>query len=253
MRGSIRPLKINYIRMKTNKFPVKKSIALLLDPDKVNTESINSILQVASGHKTDYIFTGGSLTFSSIDRLIDSVRRLCSIPVVLFPGNLLQLSQKADYILLLSLISGRNPELLIGNHVIAAPFLKNVREKLISVGYILINCGPKTSVEYISQTEAIPSDKPEIAVATAMAGEMLGLSMIYLEAGSGASNPIPGTIIESVRKNISVPLAVGGGIQHKHEIEEIFNAGADLIILGNGCEKNPDLLAEACSVRDKIR
>ena len=138
--------------------------------------------------------TGGSLTFNSIDILIDNIREQSNIPVVLFPGNLLQLTLKADIILLLSLISGRNPELLIGNHVIAAPYLKNVKEKLISVGYILISCGNRTSVEYISQTEAIPSDKPEIAVATALAGEMLGLKMIYLEAGSGAANPVPVSI-----------------------------------------------------------
>jgi putative glycerol-1-phosphate prenyltransferase len=172
--------------------------------------------------------------------------------VILFPGNLLQLTLKADRILLLSLISGRNSELLIGNHVIAAPYLKDVREKLVSVGYILVSSGNKTSVEYISQTEAIPPDKPEIAVATALAGEMLGLSMIYLEGGSGASNPVPTNLIRSVRDNISIPLAVGGGIKNKVQVEEIFNAGADLIILGNGCEKNPALLKDACRIRNKF-
>jgi putative glycerol-1-phosphate prenyltransferase len=239
--------------METNNFPGDKSIALLLDPDKTRGESLQKVLKIAVGCNADYILTGGSLTFNSIDQLIDSVRDYCSIPVVLFPGNLLQLSRKADIILLLSLISGRNPELLIGNHVIAAPYLKNIREKLIPVGYILISCGSKTSVEYISQTEAIPSDKPEIVVATAIAGEMLGLKMIYLEAGSGALNPIPVSVIKTVRENISVPLAVGGGIRYKKEIEEIFNAGANIIILGNGCEKNPALLVDACNVRDKIR
>jgi geranylgeranylglyceryl phosphate synthase family protein len=239
--------------MKANNFPGKKSIALLLDPDKASGDALKSILKSAAKCKTDFIMTGGSLTFSSIDNLIDSVKEECQIPVVLFPGNLLQLSRKADLILLLSLISGRNPELLIGNHVIAAPYLKDVRERLISTGYILISCGTKTSVEYISQTEAIPADKPEIVVATAMAGEMLGLSMIYLEAGSGATKHIPEGIINSVRKSISIPLAVGGGIRSKEEVEVIFKAGADLIILGNGCEKNSSLLEEACSVRDKIR
>lgn len=239
--------------METINFPGEKSIALLLDPDKARGKSLQKILKAAAGCKTDFIMTGGSLTFSSIDSLIDSVRELCSIPVVLFPGNLLQLSHKTDIILLLSLISGRNPELLIGNHVIAAPFLKNVRHKLVSVGYILIGCGAKTSVEYISQTEAIPAEKPDIVVATAIAGEMLGLEMIYLEAGSGASKPIPLSVIEAVRENISVPLAVGGGIRNKNEIEAVFRSGANLIILGNGCEKNPELLVEACKVRDKIR
>jgi phosphoglycerol geranylgeranyltransferase len=238
--------------MKTDNFPGKKSIALLLDPDKAKGDSLQNILRTANESKTDYIFAGGSLTFTSIDNLINEIRKLCSIPVVLFPGNLLQLTLKADVILLLSLISGRNPELLIGNHVIAAPHLKNVKERLVSVGYILISCGKKTSVEYISQTEAIPCDKPEIAVATALAGEMLGLQMIYLEAGSGATNPVPVNLVKAVRQNISIPLAVGGGIINKDEIEGIFNAGADLIILGNGCEKNPGLLTDACNIRDKF-
>lgn len=239
--------------MKTHNFPGKKSIALLLDPDKAKGDSLKKILGIAAESNTDYILTGGSLTFNSIDILIDEVRELSKIPVVLFPGNLLQLTLKADIILLLSLISGRNPELLIGNHVTAAPVLKNVREKLISVGYILISCGNRTSVEYISQTESIPSDKPEIAAATAIAGEMLGLKMIYLEAGSGATNPVPVSIIRAVRKNVSIPVAVGGGIKNKKEIEVIFKAGADLIILGNGCEKNPDLLFDACRIRDQFR
>jgi phosphoglycerol geranylgeranyltransferase len=239
--------------METINFPGERSIALLLDPDKARGKSLQKILKIAAKCRTDFIMTGGSLTFSSIDRLIDSVRESCSIPIVLFPGNLLQLSHKADCILLLSLISGRNPELLIGNHVIAAPFLKNDRHKLISVGYILVGCGTKTSVEYVSQTEAIPAGKPDLVIATAIAGEMLGLSMIYLEAGSGASKHIPLSVIMGVRESISVPLAVGGGIRNKKEAEAIFKAGANLIILGNGCEKNPELLIEACKVRDKIR
>jgi len=239
--------------MRSNKFPEEKSIALLLDPDKASGDSLKHILKVASDCKADYIMAGGSITFNTIDSLIDTIREYCTIPVVLFPGNLLQLSHKADAILLLSLISGRNPELLIGNHVIAAPYLKDVRDKLVSVGYILINCGSRTSVEYISQTEAIPSDKSDIVVATAIAGEMLGLSMIYLEAGSGATYSVPDSIVSLVRKNISVPLAVGGGIKTQKEVEDIFNAGADLIILGNGCEKNPALLADACAIRDNLR
>jgi phosphoglycerol geranylgeranyltransferase len=236
--------------MKSGNFPGKKSIALLLDPDKAKGDSLRNILSIARITNTDYILAGGSLTFNSIDTLIDNIRELCSIPVILFPGNLLQLTHNADLIMLLSLISGRNPELLIGNHVIAAPHLKDVKEKLISVGYILISCGSKTSVEYISQTEAIPSDKPEIVVATALAGEMLGLRMIYLEAGSGASRHVPISIIKAVRENISIPIAVGGGIKNKQEVEDIFNAGANLIILGNACEKNPELLTDACTIRD---
>jgi phosphoglycerol geranylgeranyltransferase len=238
--------------MKTYNFPKKRSIALLIDPDKAKENSLKNIIKTANESKTDYIFAGGSLTFNSIENLITEIRKLCTIPVILFPGNLLQLSHKADIILLLSLISGRNPELLIGNHVIAAPYLKDVKEKVVPVGYILISCGTKTSVEYISQSEAIPHDKPEIAVATAMAGEMLGLQMIYLEAGSGASNPVPVSLVKAVRENITIPLAVGGGIKSSNQVEEIFNAGADLVILGNGCENNPVLLTEACRIRDKL-
>jgi len=239
--------------MKTSKFPDKKSIAILLDPDKAKGDQLRTILKIAEENNTDYILAGGSLTFNSIDFLIDAVRKLCSIPVILFPGNLLQLTHKADKIFLLSLISGRNPELLIGNHVVAAPYLKEVKEKLIPVGYILISSDNKTSVEYISQTESIPRDKPDIAVATAIAGEMLGLRMIYLEAGSGASMPVPVDLVRAVRENISIPLAVGGGIKNPAEVENFFSAGADLIILGNGCEKNPALLSDACRIRDKFR
>jgi phosphoglycerol geranylgeranyltransferase len=239
--------------MKRDNFPGKKSIALLLDPDKATGDSLKNILKVASECGTDFVFAGGSLTFNSIDNLIESIKKLCKIPVILFPGNLLQLSHKADAILLLSLISGRNPELLIGNHVIAAPYLRDVKEKLISVGYILVGCGTKTSVEYISQTEAIPSDKPDIVVATALAGEMIGLRMIYLEAGSGATNPIPPDIIRAVKGNVSIPVAVGGGLRNTEEIRDAFNAGADLIILGNGVEGNPGLLTDACKIRDIMR
>lgn len=239
--------------MKKIAFPGKKSIALLLDPDKTSEESLRSILKAAEDSGTDFIFAGGSLTFNSVDKLIHSVKMICRIPVVLFPGNLLQLSREADIILLLSLISGRNPELLIGNHVIAAPYLIDIKEKLVPAGYILVGCGTKTSVEYISQTEAIPCDKPEIIVATALAGEMLGLKIIYLEAGSGARNPVPPAVIQAVKKNISVPLAVGGGMTNDREVAESFSSGANLVILGNGCEKYPDLLKEACKVRDDFR
>ncbi len=239
--------------MKKSSFPGDKSVALLLDPDKVTEAGLREIIGIAVKSRTDYILAGGSITFTSTDSLIEKVKSLCSIPVILFPGNLLQLSRKADAILLLSLISGRNPELLIGNHVIAAPYLRDIKEKLVSVGYILIGCGNKTSVEYISQTDAIPPDKTDIIVATALAGEMLGLEMIYLEAGSGAPSPVPAAIIKAVRDEISIPLAAGGGLRSRDEIFNAFMAGANLVILGNGCEKNPALLAEACSVRDEIR
>jgi phosphoglycerol geranylgeranyltransferase len=239
--------------METINFPGNQSIALLLDPDKVREETLPATIDRAVNAGADFIMAGGSLTFKSIDHLIRQVKEMCSLPVVLFPGNLLQLSHSADIIMLLSLISGRNPELLIGNHVIAAPYLRDIKEKVVSVGYILISCGSKTSVEYISQTESIPSDKTDIVVATAIAGELLGLKMIYLEAGSGSLNPVPAEIIRAVKSEISIPIAVGGGIRKREDLKEIFKAGANLIILGNGCENNPEFLAEACRIRDYIR
>lgn len=230
----------------------RKKIALLLDPDKVTDKSISSTISSAVSSGADYIFVGGSLTFTDPAGLIDAIKRETDIPVILFPGNLLQLNDRADGIMLLSLISGRNPELLIGNHVIAAPFLKKMKSRVIPVGYILVNCGARTSVEYMSQTDSIPSAKTDIAVATALAGEMLGLEVIYLEAGSGADSHVPLAMISQVRENIDIPLIVGGGIRDMATVRKIFDAGAGIIVLGNGCEENSKLLDEACKVRDSF-
>ncbi|MDX9812236.1 MAG: geranylgeranylglyceryl/heptaprenylglyceryl phosphate synthase [Bacteroidales bacterium] len=238
--------------MKRSDFPARRSLGLLIDPDRITGNDLPVLMKIASEARPDYILAGGSLTFNDTNLLIGEIKKLSSIPVVLFPGNLLQMSKKADLILLLSLISGRNPELLIGNHVIAAPYLAEVREKLVPTGYILVGCGSRTSVEYMSQTVAIPPDKEELVIATALAGEMLGLGMIYLEGGSGAKSCIPPALISSVRRNISVPLAVGGGLRNGKDIENAYSAGADLVIIGNGCEEDPDFLREACRVRDRL-
>jgi phosphoglycerol geranylgeranyltransferase len=146
--------------------------------------------------------------------------------------------------LLLSLISGRNPDLLIGNHVVAAPLIKKFKIITIPTGYILIDTGKTTSVEYMSNTKAIPSDKPDIALATAMAGEMLGLKVIYLDAGSGAFEPVPVKMVEMVRKNISIPLIVGGGIKNKDQVVSLCRAGADIIVIGNFFEENAGKIKE---------
>ena len=232
-------------------FSKRRSVALLLDPDKVN-DNIEKVLENATMCHTDYLMVGGSLTHKDTDELIDLIKRHCNIPIILFPGSLIQLSLKADYILYLSLISGRNPDLLIGNQVVAAPLLKKVKEKVISTGYILVSCGDTTSVEYMSQTMGIPSNKNDIAVATALAGEMLGLKTIYLEAGSGANHIIPYSMIKAVKDEISIPLIVGGGIRSTKDVETIFKAGADMVVIGNHCETNPDFLTEVCAVRDEL-
>ncbi len=202
----------------------RKSLALLLDPDKSDEKSLSKILGIAVASGTDLILAGGSLTFNPITTLIDSIHQKCPIPVALFPGNLMQITDKADYIFLLSLISGRNPELLIGNHVLAAPFLSKMRERVIPVGYILIGTGSNTSVVYMSQTEPVPANKPDIAVATAIAGELLGLRLIYLEAGSGATEPVPEATIRAVRENVTVPIIVGGGLRNITRIEAAYEA-----------------------------
>lgn len=224
-----------------------------MDPDNSTLDDIKQLRDIKSEYWPDFIFVGGSLTSVQPDELILNIKENFDIPVVLFPGNLLQLTGKADSILFLSLISGRNPDLLIGNHVIAAPHLKQMNIEIIPTGYILINCGTKTSVEYISQTDAIPSSKTDIAVATAMAGEMLGLKLIYLEGGSGASHPVPPAMIKAVRNAISVPIIVGGGLRKPEDIKSAYDAGADMLVLGNGYKDDPGLLEIACMIRDELR
>lgn len=192
----------------------------------------------------DLILVGGSMVMSKVEAVVAVLKNSMDIPIVLFPGNLLQLTSNADGILFISLISGRNPELLIGNHVAAAPFLKESGMEVISAGYILVEGGATTSVEYMSQTRPIPSNKTEIAVATALAGEMLGQKLIYLEAGSGAVNHVPLQMISAVKKSISVPLIVGGGLNTVRKVEDACRAGADVIVVGNAFEKDMSLLKD---------
>lgn len=238
--------------MMTESLKRQKCLALLLDPDSYSLDKVKELNTGRQPNKLpDFLFVGGSITKVDPAELISVLRRSTDIPVVLFPGNLLQLNDEANSVLLLSLISGRNPELLIGTHVTAAPFLKKMKSEIIPTGYILINCGVKTSVEYISQTEAIPARKTDIAVATAIAGELLGLKLIYLEGGSGASHPVPPVLIRSVRENVSVPIIVGGGLRSAEHINDAYEAGADLVVMGNGYEDNPGLLEDACDVRNK--
>ncbi|HHE40721.1 MAG TPA: geranylgeranylglyceryl/heptaprenylglyceryl phosphate synthase, partial [Candidatus Cloacimonetes bacterium] len=195
----------------------KKVFALLLDPDEYNDQSLRHTLIEAGTSETDLILVGGSLVTNPIAPFVQKIKENTEIPVLLFPGNLLQISNNADGILFLSLISGRNPDLLIGNHVASAPMIKSSGMEVISTGYILVENGKSTSVEYISNTNPVPADKPDIASATAIAGEMLGLKLIYLEAGSGAQHPVKTEMITRVKKNIKVPLVVGGGIRNPED------------------------------------
>jgi len=219
----------------TNK---NKKLALLIDPDKTEIIKAKQIVKEASDCGYSFIFVGGSLISEPIDDYIIKLKVNSSIPIVLFPGSPFQLSKHADGLLLLSLISGRNPEYLIGNHVISAPIIKKYKIETIPTGYILITSGIVSSTEYISNTTAIPSDKIDLIVATAIAGEMLGLKLIYLESGSGATKPINIDLIKEIRKNISIPLLVGGGISMPKQLSDIFNAGADIAVIGTAIEKN---------------
>lgn len=221
----------------------QKQLAVLIDPNIPSPEDIVSIAQSAEDAGADYIFIGGSLLLQdNFSFCIKLIKDNCALPIVIFPGNYLQIDSHADAILLLSLISGRNAEMLIGNHVIAAPFIKKANLETISTGYMVIDGGKSTSVSYISNSLPIPSDKDEIAICTAMAGEMLGLKLIYLEAGSGAINHVPLSMIRNVKESIDIPLIVGGAIKDRHSAENIVKAGADMIVVGNAIENNHKLI-----------
>lgn len=224
----------------------KKSIAVLVDPDKAEDPSrLNHLINLASENCIDFFFVGGSLiTTTNLSEVVNQIKERVSIPVVLFPGNSMQLDPGADAILFLSLISGRNPDLLIGQHVIAAPILKNNKIEVMPTGYMLINSGKITSVAYISNTTPIPEDKYSLAACTALAGEMLGLQLIYLDAGSGAEREISTKMISAVRKAVNTPLIIGGGINSSAKAIAALEAGADMIVIGNALEKNPDILIE---------
>ncbi|MGE5382027.1 MAG: geranylgeranylglyceryl/heptaprenylglyceryl phosphate synthase [Omnitrophica WOR_2 bacterium] len=226
----------------------KKQLAVLVDPDKSDTQRLRELARIAVDNKIDYFFVGGSLLVNnSLDSCISLLKELSGIPVVLFPGNTLQMSYRADAMLFLSLISGRNAEMLIGRHVVAAPYLKLSNIEVIGTGYMLIESGRPTAVSYMSNSDPIPSDKNDIAMCTAMAGEMLGLKLIFMDAGSGAINPVSASMIEHVSKTISIPLIVGGGINTPELAATAVNAGADLIVIGNAVEKDPSLIAEISS------
>lgn len=216
-----------------------KGLAMLLDPDKVNLGDVLTLARRAEAAAVDYFFVGGSLlTHGGIHELVQELKSVSSIPVILFPGSVYQIVPQADAILFLSLISGRNPELLIGQHVIAAPLLKASEIDVIATGYMLIDSGKPTTAHYISNTHPIPYDKPDIALCTAMAGEYLGLKVIYMDGGSGAEKPISTEMIQTVSEGIFAPLIVGGGIRSVAEAVEIWNAGADVIVIGNALEKH---------------
>ena len=234
-----------YNNILENKKANKKSFALLIDPDKQDEKQLISIIEKAKNVKTDYLFVGGSLlTHDSLDACLDTLKEYSNIPVVLFPGNAMQVNEKADAILFLSLISGRNAEMLIGKQVITAPILKQSSLEVLPTGYMLIDSGKPTTVSYMSNTTPIPADKDAVAACTAMAGEMLGLQLIFMDGGSGAKKPISEQMIATVSKSVDTPLIIGGGINNGEKAIANCKAGADIIVVGNAIEKDEDLIAE---------
>jgi putative glycerol-1-phosphate prenyltransferase len=223
----------------------RKGFAVLIDPDKLEEQALLKTIEIAKNAGVDFFFVGGSLVVTdTLDTVVTTLKKHCDIPVILFPGSPDQITPKADALLYLSLISGRNPELLIGQHVISAPFIRQSGLEVMPVGYMLIDGGTPTTVSYISNTHPIPSNKNDIATCTAMAGEMLGLKLIYMDAGSGAQKSIPTAMISQVAKYIKIPLIVGGGITTAEKAKENCSAGADIIVVGNAVEKDPALIIE---------
>lgn len=221
----------------------QKKFAILIDPDKATEQHLEKIIRLSHEAIVDYFFVGGSILVNgALEKTIDYLKSKTKTPVIIFPGTQTQIYNKADALLLLSLISGRNPELLIGNHVQAAANLRNSQLEIMSTGYVLIDGGIETAVTYISNTRPIPSNKPEISVMTCLAGEMLGLKNIYLEAGSGAKVPVSEHIIRQVREHISIPIIVGGGISNPEIAFKIAQAGADILVVGNAIEKESNIL-----------
>lgn len=226
--------------------------ALLIDPEKQNESTLKHILDAAGRSGSDMILVGGSLTSFPIDDTILRIKRATDIPVILFPGNLLQLSVHADGILLISLISGRNPEYLIGNHVMASMYLKRSGLEIIPTGYLLTGGSSFSSVEYMSNTRPIPQDKTDIIASTALAAEQLGMKLIYLEAGSGSNGTVGPDVISKVKNEITIPLMAGGGIRTADDVRKLYKSGAKAVVVGTAIEQDYTLLESLAAVKKEF-
>ncbi|GGK73637.1 geranylgeranylglyceryl/heptaprenylglyceryl phosphate synthase [Rufibacter glacialis] len=230
-----------------------KRLAVLLDPDHLTVARCQEILALSHRHEVDFFFMGGSLISNPEQgSFIGYIKQHSSIPVILFPSSGLYIDPQADGMLLLSLISGRNPDLLIGQHVAAAPLLKNSGLPLYPTGYMLIDSGRQTTASYMSGTTPIPHDKPSIAACTALAGQMLGLHYMFLDGGSGAMYPVSPAMIQAVRQAVSVPILVGGGVNTPEKAEAAWKAGADILVVGNHIEKSPQFISEVSKVKQRF-
>ena len=228
----------------------QKALAILVDPDSLSEELLAKQVSLANENKVDYFFVGGSMiTDDCLDETLSYIKKNSSIPCVIFPGSVYQINGKADAILFLSLISGRNPELLIGKHVLAAPLIKASGIEVLPTGYLLIDGGKPTTASYVSASIPIPNNKPKIAAGTALAGEMLGLKINFLDAGSGAELKVQKDMIASTYQLSSNPLIVGGGIKTPNDAKEAWDAGATIVVVGNAVENNPSLIEEISKIK----
>ncbi len=229
--------------IKTSKEKSNKLLAILLDPDKIVIQNLQDTISKIETNPIDYILVGGSKVIDGLtDTIVKKIKKLTTIRIVLFPGDFKQISNNADALLFLSLISGRNPEYLIGQQVKSVKKLKKTSLEIIPTGYILIDGGVETSVQKVSNTIPISQSNIEYITMTAIAGELMGKQLIYLEAGSGATEAVSQEIIKNVSEKISVPLIVGGGIRTKEQLENAYKNGADMVVIGTAFEENNNIL-----------
>lgn len=234
-----------YQDLRSRKQQGKSGFAVLVDPDKVSPSEMQYLAELCNDAGVDYLFMGGSLVVDhQLDASIQRFKAESDIPVVLFPGSPAQVTPYADALLYLSLISGRNPELLIGQHVVSAPAVRASELEVISTGYMVVDGGVPTTVSYMSHSAPIPANKPDIALCTAWAGELQGKHVIYMDAGSGAANPISEEMIQKVSAHIDIPLIVGGGITTPEKVCRNCQSGSNIVVVGNAIEKDPLLIRE---------
>lgn len=220
-----------------------RQLGILIDPDRHTSDELVPFLTKISEAKPDVLLLGSTLIHNShTSEAAKLIKQHSTLPLVLFPGHFTHLTDEVDAVLLLSLISGRNADLLIGQHMLAAPQLAQMKAQIISTGYMLIDGGSPTSVSYVSNTLPIPRSKTDIALCTALAGQFIGMKLIYLDAGSGATESVPLEMVRTLKKQLATPIVVGGGIHSREEIEAYWDAGANLVVVGNALESKPDLL-----------
>lgn len=238
-----------YTELKNIQQRGQKEIAVLIDPDELGNKTPHIVKQALKNDISWFLVGGSLVSDGNTQACVQLLKDLGAPYVILFPGNEIQLADNADALLFMSLISGRNPEYLIGKQVAAAPWVKRHGIETIPTGYMLVESGKITSAVYMSGSMPLPNDKPDIAAATALAGELLGLKLLYIDAGSGAQIPVPGTIISAVQKQTECLIFVGGGIKHPEAVINAWESGADIVVVGNGIFEQPEIIEELGSIK----